>query len=88
MQYFPCPFCGPRPETEFTFVTEAGKPRPEPAAEVSDAQWAAYLHLNHAPKGRSEEIWLHLTCGDYFWMARDTVTRDVLDTRPLNGETP
>ena len=25
MQLFPCPFCGPRDETEFTFATEAGK---------------------------------------------------------------
>ena len=27
MQTFPCPFCGPRSETEFHFATEAGRAR-------------------------------------------------------------
>lgn len=44
MQSFPCPFFGPRPEPEFLFVTEMGKTRPEPVAEVSAPVWAAYLH--------------------------------------------
>ena len=29
MQSFPCPFCGARPETEFSYCAEAGKTRPE-----------------------------------------------------------
>ncbi|MCB2150549.1 MAG: sarcosine oxidase subunit delta, partial [Rhodobacteraceae bacterium] len=44
MQIFPCPFCGPREEHEFLFAAEAGKVRPEPAAKVSDEEWAAYLY--------------------------------------------
>jgi len=78
MQIFPCPFCGERDETEFYFVVEAGKPRPEPAREVSDEKWASYLHLGKAPKGEAREIWLHITCGLYFIMTRDTVTREVI----------
>ena len=39
MQIFPCPFCGPRDESEFHYVGEP-KARPEPAGSVSDAEWA------------------------------------------------
>ncbi len=83
MQHFPCPFCGVRDETEFHFVVEAGKPRPEPAKDVSDDQWATYLHLGKAPMGKAKEIWLHQTCGLYFLMTRNTVTREILGSEYL-----
>ncbi|MEL6208266.1 MAG: sarcosine oxidase subunit delta [Pseudomonadota bacterium] len=85
MQLFPCPFCGLREETEFHFAAEAGKVRPEPAPGVSDAQWAAYLYLNDAPKGVAREIWVHRTCGEFFIMERDTVTREVISSSALPG---
>ncbi len=85
MQQFPCPFCGLRNETEFHFAFEAGHPRPEPAKDVSDAEWAKYLYLHKAPKGKSSEIWLHLTCHEYFILHRDTVTREVLSCDVLPG---
>ena len=85
MQYFPCPFCGPREETEFHFAAEAGKPRPEPAAQVSAQSWAAYLYLSAAPKGEAHEIWVHRSCGEFFVMKRNTETRAVLATTALPG---
>lgn len=88
MQRFPCPFCGPRDESEFHFAAEAGKPRPEPAPDVSDADWADYLYTADAPRGPAAEIWVHLACGEFFVMTRDTVTRAVLevDALPRRGE--
>ena len=88
MQIFPCPFCGPRDETEFHFAVEAGHPRPEPAETVSDADWAAYLYAASAPKGEAREVWLHLTCGEYFLLTRDTVSRAILASDPLPGRDP
>ena len=85
MQLFPCPFCGTRDESEFHFAVEAGKPRPEPADNVSDEEWANYLYLYKAPKGEAREIWLHLTCGEYFILERDTQTREVLGCEALPG---
>lgn len=85
MQIFPCPFCGPRDETEFHFAAEAGKHRPEPAPEVTDAAWADYLYGADAPKGRAQEVWVHLTCGEFLVLTRDTVTREVLDVAALPG---
>ena len=82
MQMFPCPFCGPRDETEFAYVGEP-KARPEPAEAVSDASWADYLYINANPKGVAREIWLHLTCMEMFAMTRDTATNAVLAAETL-----
>lgn len=85
MQLFNCPFCGERDESEFHFATEAGKPRPEPAEKVSDRRWAEYLHMHAAPRGEAREIWIHLTCGEFFLMTRDTVSRQVIACEALPG---
>lgn len=85
MQQFPCPFCGLRDEVEFHFAVEAGNPRPEPAETVSDTDWAQYLYLCDAPKGAAREVWLHVTCGEYFVLYRDTVTREVAGSDALPG---
>lgn len=88
MQRFPCPFCGLRDETEFHYGGEAGNDRPEPAAEVSDAGWAEYLHFETNPKGRSREIWVHLCCGEFFLLERDTVTHEVFASESLRRAAP
>ncbi|WP_296745719.1 sarcosine oxidase subunit delta [Mesorhizobium sp.] len=88
MHIFSCPYCGPRDETEFHFALESGKHRPEPAAAVSNVDWAHYLHFKRNPKGETSEVWLHLTCGEYFVMRRDTLSHDVHETRCLHGGRP
>lgn len=87
MQIFNCPFCGPRPETEFHFAAKAGKHRPEPAPEVTDAAWADYLYLQDALRGPAREVWVHMTCGEFFVMTRNTVTREVIETTALPRRT-
>ena len=87
MQLFPCPFCGLRDETEFSFAAEAGKMRPEPAAEVPAEAWAEYLYLGDNPRGPTREIWLHATCGEFFLMERDTVSHVVAGARDLRKAT-
>ena len=85
MQLFPCPFCGPRDETEFAFGAEAGNTRPEPAAEVPAEAWAEYLYFEKNPKGAAREIWLHTTCGEFFLMERDTLTHAVAGSSDLRA---
>jgi sarcosine oxidase subunit delta len=84
MQIFPCPFCGPRDESEFHYVGEP-KARPAPADAVSDAEWADYLYFNSNTKGLAREIWLHLTCMEMFTMMRDTATHAVVASEALAG---
>lgn len=83
MQQFNCPFCGLRDEREFHFAAEAGKIRPDTTQDVSDADWATYLYMCDNPKGTAHEIWVHTTCQEYFVMARDTVSMDVLSTTAM-----
>jgi sarcosine oxidase subunit delta len=85
MQLFPCPFCGPRDESEFHYGGDAGNARPEGNAMPAD-RWAEYLYLRHNPKGIAREIWVHLACGEFFVMERDTVTHKVLSASALEGE--
>jgi len=86
MQLFPCPFCRPRDETEFHFGAEAGKTRPEPASEVTPAAWAKYLYLKDNPRGPTREIWMHVTCGEFFLLERDTLTHAVSGSEALGRE--
>lgn len=86
MQLFPCPFCGPRDETEFRFMGEAGKVRPAGGRAVPEAEWTAYLVLQAVTKGRVAEIWGHQPCGELFLMERDTLTHVVHGSRSLRPE--
>lgn len=87
MQIFSCPFCGPRPETEFHYGAEAGIPRPADK-DVTAERWAAYLYMRDNPKGAAREVWLHRTCGEFFVMERDTVTHEVKVSRALDDVEP
>ena len=87
MQLFPCPFCGLRDETEFHFAAEAGNERPE-GAEVTGGDWANYLYLRANPKGAVREVWVHMTCGEFFVMERDTVSHAVRSSDVLDGGAP
>lgn len=86
MQVFPCPFCGPRPETEFHFAGDLGNLRPEGFMEVGTETWSGYLFLHNNPKGEAKEIWKHLTCMEVFTMTRDTVTHEVASSAALLPE--
>ena len=46
-----CPWCGVRPELEFSYGGEAHIARPADPASVSDADWTTFLHLRTNPKG-------------------------------------
>lgn len=69
----PCPLCGPRPFTEFTF---GGELRPLEAATTELDFDRVYLRAN-AP-GRQEERWFHAAgCRRWFQVRRDTVTNGI-----------
>lgn len=84
MQLFTCPFCGPRPETEFHFGGDAGNARP--SAEATDAAWTDYLFFRHNRKGPAREIWMHLSCREAFVIERDTVTHVVSASHALTAD--
>ncbi len=70
-----CPYCGKRPEIEFSYGGEAHVARPQDPSALSDEEWAAFLYLRTNPKGRHAERWRHVHgCGRFFNALRDTVS--------------
>ena len=51
MLHIPCPFCGPRDETEFSCGGEAHILRPLAQNKISDTAFAEYLFLRDNSKG-------------------------------------
>jgi len=45
MLLIPCPHCGPRDYTEFTYGGDASVRRPSNPYTLSDEDWAAYVYL-------------------------------------------
>ena len=77
MMQLNCPFCGTRDESEFVCAGTTHIGRPELSA--SDAAWAQYLFFRETPKGVHLERWRHgYGCGQWFNVARHTVTHQVL----------
>ena len=88
MLWIDCPWCGPRPETEFRYGGEAHIARPEPAA-IDDAGWADYLFMRSNTKGVHAERWMHREgCRRWFNALRDTVSNDVLAIYPMGAPRP
>ena len=78
MMQIVCPFCGARNENEFHRGGEAHIVRPDPAMDTSDEAWREYLFYRDNPKGIIFERWRHtFGCGQWFNVARDTVTHEV-----------
>ena len=76
-----CPYCGPRPEIEFSYGGQAHLARPTRPAELDDQQWVEYLYLRANPRGPHAERWRHLRgCGRFFNALRDTTTDRIAAT--------
>lgn len=83
MLLIPCPWCGPRNETEFRPGGEAGIVRPPRPADASDGEWADYLFMRTNQRGRRRERWVHAQgCRRWFDLERDTVTHAVYGAAP------
>jgi sarcosine oxidase, subunit delta len=86
MLLIPCPWCGPREETEFACGGEADILRPSPPEAASDAAWADYLYMRANRKGMARERWLHRHgCRRWFILLRDTVSHEIAETRPIGA---
>lgn len=73
MLQIPCPWCGPRDESEFTYGGEAHRHRPDPDT-ASDREWAEYLYYRDNVAGVHAERWNHSHgCRRWFNAVRDTV---------------
>ena len=83
-----CPYCDEvRSEEEFSYAGEAHIRRPD--SDVSDSQWADYLHFRTNSRGRHREMWVHTAgCRRYFNVVRDTVSYEVVASYPIGRDAP
>ncbi len=89
MLLIPCPFCGPREETEFSYGYEAHIERPKKPEKLSDADWAQYLFMKDNTKGVLLERWVHSHgCRRWFNVARDTLTNEILAAYRMGDKPP
>ena len=78
MILIPCPWCGERDETEFSYGGQAGVPYPADPAALSNEEWARFLFFRDNPRGASHERWVHTHgCRRWFELTRNTVTHEI-----------
>jgi len=87
MLLIPCPWCGPRAQSEFTYGGDATLKRPAPGAP--EAAWVEYVYLRDNPAGAHEELWHHSAgCRGWLRVRRDTRTHEILGSLPPRGSPP
>jgi len=70
-----CPYCGERPEVEFSWGGQAHLARPARPSDLDDEAWGRFLYVRDNPRGRTAERWRHVRgCGRFFNAIRDTTT--------------
>jgi sarcosine oxidase, subunit delta len=83
MLLIPCPWCGPRDETEFRCGGEAGIVRPPDPDALDDSAWAGFLFMRTNPKGWHRERWYHAAgCRRWLVVERHTVTSEIRSSAP------
>jgi len=69
----PCPYCGSRDSSEFSYRSDAVPVRPAPDAPIS--AFHDYVYLRRNPAGLIREHWYHASgCRQWLVVERDTVT--------------
>ena len=74
----PCPFCGARDLTEFSYLGDGGVPRPDPAGEGALERFVDAVYVRNNPAGLHVELWYHaLGCRSWIRVTRYTKTHEI-----------
>jgi sarcosine oxidase subunit delta len=84
-----CPFCGKRPEIEFSYGGQAHLVRPPQPSTLDDQTWTDFLYMRSNTKGICAERWRHARgCGRFFNALRDTTTDHFVATYKVGEAQP
>ena len=84
-----CPYCGKRPELEFSHAGQAHIARAKNPSEVSVEAWTDFLYMRDNIKGVHAERWRHTHgCARFFNALRDTTTDHFLATYKAGEPAP
>jgi sarcosine oxidase subunit delta len=74
----PCPFCGARDLSEFTYLGDAAYVRPDPRGEDAQSRFVEAVYLRDNPAGPHVEWWYHASgCRAWLKVTRDTRTHEI-----------
>jgi heterotetrameric sarcosine oxidase delta subunit len=85
MQRIECPWCGERPQIEFSYYrdAEAVPPAREWEQDIDAQLRRIYLRKNHV--GFHSEIWQHVMgCRQWLRVLRNNLTHEVADCEPAS----
>ena len=85
----PCPYCGPRDVSEFSYLGDAAVKRPDTAATPDDVSSVMldYIYLRENPAGPHREYWYHGSgCHSWLLVERDTRTHRIIQARLPHAE--
>lgn len=73
----PCPYCGPRDSSEFTYSGDATVTRPD-AVNTTIEDWSDYIYQRTNPVGVHQDYWHHVQgCRLLLKVTRNTLTHEV-----------
>ncbi|MEM7172083.1 MAG: sarcosine oxidase subunit delta [Pseudomonadota bacterium] len=79
----PCPFCGERDHSEFTYGGDGSIVYPELDGSMEDWHEAVFQRENI--RGVQVETWHHASgCRMWLLVERDTMTHEILSVRPAH----
>ncbi len=71
-----CPFCGPRDQSEFTYLGDATVTRPSVTEPLE--KHVAYAYVRTNPAGPHSELWYHaFGCRSWLKVSRDVRTHAI-----------
>jgi len=80
MLRIPCPFCGPRDHSEFSYEGDAAVVWP--ALDAPEEAWFEAVYLRENPRGAHREYWHHVQgCRAVLVVERDTATHAITGAR-------
>ena len=80
MLLIPCPWCGERHETEFTYGGDGSVTAPRVENTVAN-DWHTFVYDRKNPAGALTELWHHsYGCGKWIKLKRDTTTNEFLSS--------
>lgn len=87
----PCPYCGPRESSEFSYLGDARPKRPVISIDDADSDGAQeaffdYVYLRDNVAGDMSEYWYHGGgCRAWLVAVRNTRTHQFTSVRPASG---
>jgi sarcosine oxidase subunit delta len=80
MIIIPCPFCGDRDHSEFSYGGDATVSYPP--LEASAEEWHDAVFLRKNPRGPHTEYWHHVSgCRAWLEVERDTLTHEITSAK-------